>query len=195
MISLALLVSPNRTEDHFRSSDVQSNEQQDFAPPFDPEHQQTTTTGAGSKAAADESVHLGKDRRRFLIAVVLLLVVFPAARWTLSRGVSIPRTTAADRAQLQTSFELIQAGRYEEAVSIANAIIAVDPNSADAYNNLAVSYMGLHRVDDALEAVEQALRLRPDDELATNNLNWFQQEKATIVEQQGKPSAEIRHDK
>jgi tetratricopeptide (TPR) repeat protein len=117
---------------------------------------------------------------RVALAVVMaMLFVYPSPRSMRANGgqQAVTPPTAGAR-ELQTSFELYQAGRYQDAVIAAKAAISADPNSADAYNNLAVSYMGLHQIDEAIKAVQEAIRLRPDYQLAKNNLAWFQQEKS-----------------
>ena len=52
-------------------------------------------------------------------------------------------------------------GQHEEAVASARKAVALGPNSAEAYLNLAVVliYAGLH--EDALQAIETVLRLNP----------------------------------
>ncbi len=119
--------------------------------------------------------------RWLLVAVVLVLVVYPAARWVLSRGggTAAPKTAGAGQSELQLSYQHYEAGRYQEAITAAKAALAKDPKSADAYNNMAVAYMGLRQIDNAIEVVQNAIRLKPDYQLAKNNLAWFQQEKAT----------------
>ena len=61
---------------------------------------------------------------------------------------------------------------------LARAALAVDPKSASAWNNIAVSFMGLNRVDDAFEAAKEAVALDPNMQLAKNNIAWMNQEKA-----------------
>ena len=41
---------------------------------------------------------------------------------------------------------------------------------AEAYNNIAAASIILHRWDDAVDAARQAVRLRPDWDLAQKNL-------------------------
>jgi tetratricopeptide (TPR) repeat protein len=113
--------------------------------------------------------------------LVLLLVAYPAARWMLSRGAEAPRTQAdstAFQSALESSFQHYQARRYDEAVTAAKGAIAMNPNSAEAYNNLAVSYLGLRKFDEATQAAQTAIRLQPNSQLAKNNLVWIQQERA-----------------
>ena len=55
------------------------------------------------------------------------------------------------------------------------------PNYPEAYNNIAADYEDLHQWDPAIEAAKQALKLRPDFQLAKNNLAWSEsQEKLNV---------------
>jgi tetratricopeptide (TPR) repeat protein len=98
-----------------------------------------------------------------LAVVVAMLFIYPSPRSMRANGgqQAVTPPTAGAR-ELQASFEHYQAGRYQEAVAAAKAALAANPDSADAYNNLAVSYMGLHQIDEAIKAVQEAIRLRPD---------------------------------
>ena len=51
------------------------------------------------------------------------------------------------------------------------------PDYADAYNNIAAAYSALHLWDFAIAAAQEALRIRPDYQLARNNLNWALEQK------------------
>ena len=112
-------------------------------------------------------------------AVVVLLMIYPLARWTTGRG-GAPADTKSTPAQtaLQTSFEHYQAGKYPEAIAAAKLAIQADPKLADAYNNLAVAYLQLRQYDEGIKAAQQAIELQPTNQLAKNNLAWIQREKA-----------------
>jgi tetratricopeptide (TPR) repeat protein len=60
--------------------------------------------------------------------------------------------------------------RHLEAAQVYRAALRIDPNSADAWNNLGWSLAELGFYDDAVPAYENAVRLRPDLFLARNNL-------------------------
>jgi tetratricopeptide (TPR) repeat protein len=83
----------------------------------------------------------------------------------------------SDANDLNASFRLYQAGRYQEAIMAAKAALKADPSSADAYNNLAVTYAALRMWDDAAQNAQEALRINPNYQLARNNLIWIMQEK------------------
>ena len=117
-------------------------------------------------------------RRCGIVVVAVLLASAGGRRLAAQGGGTAAAAQAAGAKEVQASFELYQAGRYQEAVVAANAALVANPNSADAYNNLAVAYMGLNRIDEAIAAARDAIRLRPDYQLARNNLAWFEREKA-----------------
>ena len=134
-------------------------------------------------AGSDNGTRWGPGRWAIMAVVVLLLVVYPAARWMLSRSGGAEPLPRAGEAELQAALRSYQAGRFEDAITAAKAALAANPNSANAYNTMAVSYMGLHRVDEAIQAAQTAIRLQPDFQLARNNLAWFQQENAKAAAQ------------
>jgi tetratricopeptide (TPR) repeat protein len=116
----------------------------------------------------ERSERFGRPRRPVVAAIIMALVSFAAA------GCEKPQSTG----DLQLSFEHYQAGRYQEAITTAQAALATNPNSSEAYNNMAVSYLGLRMYDEAIKAAEEAIRLNPESQLAKNNLAWIQDEKA-----------------
>jgi len=122
-------------------------------------------------------------RAWMLVILVVVLLAYPAARWALNRRTPAPAGTPAANAakagaSLQASLEAYQAGRYQDAITAAQAVLAINPDTAEAYNNIAVSNLGLKKYDEAIAAAQQALRVKPDMQLAKNNLAWIQQEKA-----------------
>jgi tetratricopeptide (TPR) repeat protein len=78
--------------------------------------------------------------------------------------------TAAD--MLDDSLNLSRQGKLEESITAARAALRLDPNMAEAWNNIAAGYEGLHRWDEAIAAAEKAIALKPDFQLAKNNLAW-----------------------
>lgn len=107
-----------------------------------------------------------------IAVVVVPLILYPLARWMEG---PVP---APGQSEMETSYQHYLAGRYQDAIISAKAAVAADPNLAGAYNNLAVSYMALNRTDEAIQAVQEAIRLQPDSQLSRNNLAWFQREKS-----------------
>jgi uncharacterized protein (TIGR02996 family) len=88
-----------------------------------------------------------------------------------------PAAGAAVEELINRSLAMNQAGRYEDSIAAAQAALRVDPNSAEAWNNIAAGDEALHRWDAAIAAAQKALALRPDFQLAKNNLAWSQSQK------------------
>jgi tetratricopeptide (TPR) repeat protein len=63
-------------------------------------------------------------------------------------------------------------GQYEQAIDSARHALQLDPNSAEAWNNIAAGNEGLHNWDEAIAAAQKAIALKPDFQLAKNNLAW-----------------------
>lgn len=65
----------------------------------------------------------------------------------------------------------IKTKNFEQAIELNKQVIELDPNYIQAYNNLGTSYNILSQWDKAIEILEQALIINPDDNLIKNNLN------------------------
>ena len=62
------------------------------------------------------------------------------------------------------------AKNYQQAETLLNRAVAVDPRSADAHMSLGVALNGLRRHDEARASYRKALALRPDHALTLSNL-------------------------
>jgi len=118
-------------------------------------------------------------RRVALALSLLVLVVYPAARqWNVdSRPPARPdgdRTLVSVRAReySELASHLYLANRPRETIIVARQALALDPNDADAHNNIAASAAALGLWDEAIQNAQQALRIRPDFPLARKNLAW-----------------------
>jgi len=65
-----------------------------------------------------------------------------------------------------------QKGLYEKCIEACHEALKLNPNYADAYNNICSAYNALGKYDEAIKACEKAVQLKPDFQLAKNNLNW-----------------------
>jgi tetratricopeptide (TPR) repeat protein len=78
----------------------------------------------------------------------------------------------------QTGFEkgntLYQTGRYEQAISEYESVLAAKQHSAELYFNLGNCYYKLNKVAPAIYNYEKALVLNPDDTEIANNLKFAQ---------------------
>jgi len=91
-----------------------------------------------------------------------------------SASATVPGSPTAK--YLTESLQHYQAGRYREAIEAGKQVLAIDPKSAEAYNNIAVSYISLHMPNEAFQNIQEALRLKPDFQLAQNNRSWILRE-------------------
>lgn len=78
----------------------------------------------------------------------------------------------------QSGFEkgndLYQNGKYEQAISEYNSVLATNKHSAELYFNLGNCYYKLNKVAPAIYNYEKALVLTPEDAEITNNLRFAQ---------------------
>jgi tetratricopeptide (TPR) repeat protein len=58
---------------------------------------------------------------------------------------------------------LAQSQRFDEAVRVANAGLAVNPNNQLLYHHRGMAEISLGRLDEARSDMQQAIRLNPDD--------------------------------
>ena len=80
----------------------------------------------------------------------------------------------------EISFRLYQLARFQDSVATGEESLRFDSGSADSYNLLAASYAALHKWDKAIANAEGALRIRPDFQLAKNNLAWARAQKGEV---------------
>jgi tetratricopeptide (TPR) repeat protein len=79
---------------------------------------------------------------------------------------------------LNRSVQHCQRREFAECVDAALTALQDNPLLPEAWNNAAVGYAGMGRWDDAIRSANQALQLRPDFQLAKNNLAWATKEQA-----------------
>lgn len=124
---------------------------------------------------------------RALGALVVIVVMLPLALWSGRRSHPVTidtallgtpvRAGATALTPLGLSYVHYYAGRFDESVAAARAELRVNPNSADAYNNIAACAIARRRWDDAIANAGEALRLRPNHDMARNNLMLAKREK------------------
>jgi protein O-mannosyl-transferase len=68
----------------------------------------------------------------------------------------------------------------EKSLGYLYKVIEMNPENPVAYNNLCVAYTMLKQYDKGIEAGTKALSIRPDFQLAKNNLKWATNEKAKL---------------
>jgi tetratricopeptide (TPR) repeat protein len=82
---------------------------------------------------------------------------------------------------INLSVAYYQAGEYAKCIEACEAALKLNPDNANAFNNICSSYILLNEPEKAAEACKKAIALAPNFERAKNNLKWaqtLQQEKA-----------------
>lgn len=79
---------------------------------------------------------------------------------------------------INESLRLNRTGDYAASIVAARNALRLDPGSAEAWNNIAAANEALRRWDDAIAAAQKAISLKPDFQLAKNNLAWSRAQKA-----------------
>jgi tetratricopeptide (TPR) repeat protein len=84
------------------------------------------------------------------------------------------RGRAAITAEQWVAISLVQyrAGEYEDARRSSEEALRLQPDSADAFNNVCASENAMGEFAKAAAACRRALEIRPDFTLARNNLAW-----------------------
>ncbi len=70
------------------------------------------------------------------------------------------------------SLAYYRARDFDTTIQMAQRALVLRPGYAEAYNNIGAAYCELSRWQEAVEALETAVRLQPGLELARNNLAW-----------------------
>jgi tetratricopeptide (TPR) repeat protein len=82
----------------------------------------------------------------------------------------------------------IHLGRSQEAVEALQQAIRINPNYAEARNNLGWAYVNLGRFRDAVQTLQQAIRLKSDYAEAYTNLGAAYRDLGRI-RKQSKPTS------
>jgi protein O-mannosyl-transferase len=116
-----------------------------------------------------------REARAFLHGALELSPTDLTARDLLARAngqaVNQP-TTQTPEFYLGLSVQRYREERYAESIAASRVALALRPNYAEAWNNIGAAYNKLGRYDKAGDACEEALRLKPDFQLARSNLQY-----------------------
>lgn len=93
-------------------------------------------------------------------------------RATASAGLSV-----SPEALIELSLQAYQKKDYAACITFAQAALQMRSGYAEAYNNITAANNALGRWDDAIQAGREAVRLKPDFQLARNNLQWAEWQK------------------
>lgn len=88
----------------------------------------------------------------------------PAVRPAVEKAAFVDTKPKADSetgtSHYKTGEAFLAAGRYEEAAEALNQAIRVDPNDANAYMKLAMSYSGMHKDKEALAGYKMTTQIK-----------------------------------
>jgi tetratricopeptide (TPR) repeat protein len=131
------------------------------------------------------------DNWRWIAASVLVfaLLMYPIVHRLMNRP-AVPNAASTIATGnlpdlLTLSLQYYQAKRFPEAIAISKGILEINPNSADAYNNMAVSYAAMGQWNEAEASLQAALRISPNYQLAKNNLAWVSAERQKTAPKEG----------
>ncbi len=83
------------------------------------------------------------------------------------------QSTETAKAQMKFGTEMAQRGLWNEALFRFERALALEPQRAEIYNNIAVAYEALGLFDEALEHYRQGLRMSPADKGLKRNYARF----------------------
>jgi tetratricopeptide (TPR) repeat protein len=119
-----------------------------------------------------------EEARRFLQSALELSPTDITARELLTRAdAQAPNQPAPQTPEyyLDLSLQFYGEERYPESIVASRRALDLRPGYAEAWNNVCAADNKLGRYDEAAAACEQALRYKPDFELARNNLQYARQ--------------------
>ena len=68
--------------------------------------------------------------------------------------------------------DAVDASRFEQARTLLERAVELEPTHRKAWTNLGRAYMGLHRTEDAITAFRKQIAINPYDQWAYNNLGY-----------------------
>lgn len=93
--------------------------------------------------------------------------------------VTAPAAALAQRGEAKSHVEfgirMAQSGLWKEAIYRWEQAVKIDPEYAQAWNNLAIGYEQEGRFDDARAAYQKALQLAPNNDLIRTNYDLFRE--------------------
>ena len=101
------------------------------------------------------------------LAVVAALVVFAPAAYADARSDA--------KAQVDFGIRVAQTGLWKEATYRWEKAVQLDPQYAEAWNNLAIGYEHEGRFDEARKAYERAIALEPKNMFIRQNYDLFKE--------------------
>lgn len=85
--------------------------------------------------------------------------------------------TTSSKDWLAEGGQAFRAQRYDDAITIYKKAVEKDPQSVDAYYNLALTYDKKGMIDESIESYKHVISLKPDHGQAHNNLGTVYEKK------------------
>ena len=95
--------------------------------------------------------------------------------WLLLAPSPAPAVAASSSDQVRFGIEVAQKGLWQEARFRFEKAVELDPDNAQALNNLAIALEQQGEFDQARAAYDKALRLKPDDVYIQQNYDLFRE--------------------
>jgi tetratricopeptide (TPR) repeat protein len=105
----------------------------------------------------------------------------PAPAQSIAQWEGIVRAHPTEDNRLNLSVAYINGQQPGRAIAILNPLVAEDGNNALAWNNLCVANTMQMDYSLAIAACNHAIRLKPDFQLAQNNLKWAEDENRKAI--------------
>jgi tetratricopeptide (TPR) repeat protein len=120
------------------------------------------------------------------VVLIILLAFLPAAATSQASRVKPPSQSPAVTSLLEQAEQLIHQGNLDQAKSLIEQQLKLNPGSVDAYNLLGIIYTGEKNYSAALNAFQQALRLAPSSAKTHNNLGnlYVAEQKPQLAEKE-----------
>jgi tetratricopeptide (TPR) repeat protein len=96
--------------------------------------------------------------------------------------------------RVQEGYDLVVAGRVDDAIALANSMLAEDPDDAPAYNLLGLAHYKVKRLDEAAEQYLLALESDPGYAEAHFNLGNCYQMQGKVKEAESSFAAAVREE-
>jgi len=151
--------------------------------------EQTAGVESGVESGIESGVESPQPPQRNTLkwvigAAVVLLLAWPVLRRLGSHPSgsvleSTVNNASSPAALIDLSLDHYRAGRFQECIDASQKALKMGAGdlAAEAYNNIGACAGSLGRYDDEIRNEVEALRLKPDLQVAKNNLAWALQQK------------------
>jgi Flp pilus assembly protein TadD len=107
--------------------------------------------------------------------MMLRLLALAAALAVGAPAVAVAGQRGDAKAHVEFGIKVAQNGLWKEAIYRWERAVEIDPEYAQAWNNLGIGYEQEGRFDEAREAYEKALKLAPKNQMIRQNYDLFKE--------------------